>query len=356
MKKKITHIIPDQKFTLGYMNFMTNKMAEDFEHLFIVVMEGKEPKFELPDKKAINYVCIERTEQLSREPIFKFLADANKIIVSGLFNRMDIGLIRLPKKILRKVYLHFWGGDFYNYRITNFFSKKYIHKKILYRCIKRCAGIITLIPGDYEELSKIFPNEKPHFVASMPEDSERRDDYEKYLNNEVRTNKILVGNSATRENHHLEAFNLLEHLRDKDIKIICPLSYGDSAYAREVAETGKEIFGAKFVPLFKYQNFEQYKHTIADCSVGIFANDRQQAMGNIAMMIKMGKKLYLRKGTSMWNDYKNHDLIIYPLDNLANESVNEVFSYDKEKAIRNDKKLRERDIEYTNNWSIILNI
>ena len=38
---------------------------------------------------------------------------------------------------------------------------------------------------------------------------------------------ILIGNSATETNNHIEVLDLLSKFKNEDIKIYVPLSYGD---------------------------------------------------------------------------------------------------------------------------------
>ena len=274
------------------------------------------------------------------------------IIVSGIFGYHKY-LPFLPLKILKKTYLQFWGGDFYFYRNTKFFTKKYIHKFLLNLCIKKCAAIINLIPDDYNELSKIFPNDKKHLVGTMPNDPRRIKLYEKYdKNHELVLGRIIVGNSATRENHHIEVLKKLEYLKNENIEIICPLSYGDKEYAKEVIRVGKEIFKNKFIPLTEYMDFEEYLKLLLTCEIGIFNNDRQQALGNIYVLLRYGKKVYIRNNTSMWNNFKNKKIVVYDIDRIGEYSKNDLFYMDektKKSNYMNIIKIYQSDLIYWNN-------
>lgn len=353
MAKKIIHIIPNQKFTRGYLNFMQQKYS-CYDHFFYIISSSGHVFFH-PDSSNEKMVeCLNSAESLHAKYIREQLLSANKIIVSGLFNRIHVALSRLPNSILRKIYIQFWGGDFYGYRFTKKFSKKWVSKILVQSCINRCAAIITLVPDDYKELSKIFPNSKPHFVASVPYDPEQIDDYEKYLNKGSNSHMILLGNSATPENYHIEMMRNLKHLKDSDIEIMCPLSYGDLEYANKVISVGEQIFGKRFIKVTNYQSFEEYKKMLSKCSVGIFANDRQQAMGNIGIMMMMGKKVYLREGTSMWNSYVDYGIELHSISELSTVTVDELFKFNKKSATENAKRIRMRDGDYDNNWGEVL--
>lgn len=53
---------------------------------------------------------------------------------------------------------------------------------------------------------------------------------------------ILVGNSATPTNNHIEIFRILSRLRlPESSKIVVPLSYGDVHYREKIVELGIEF-------------------------------------------------------------------------------------------------------------------
>lgn len=351
----ILHIISGDKFTVSYIRFMIKKMGGVKKHCFIVYKPNAIFMAEDIDINGLDYSVVKKNSELFSRKNIEKMKNADKIIVSGIFGGVEKALVLLWKGIAKQIYLQFWGGDFYSYRNVNFFSKAWLRKKILHRCIKRCAGVINLVPGDYDELSKIFPNDRPHYVASMPSDPTKKRDYSKYFD-WPNNHRIILGNSATPENHHIDVIDKLAHLKDKDIEIICPLSYGDNGYAKKVGVKGKSIFGEKFIPVYEYIDADEYLKLVASCSVGVFNNDRQQAMGNINMLLEMGRKIYLREGTSMRGCFENFGIKTEMVNSLKNATVNEIFSYNKKIAERNREGIIRKNKEYDNNWSIILNI
>ena len=64
----------------------------------------------------------------------------------------------------------------------------------------------------------------------------------------VNGDNILVGNSATDTNNHIEIFDLLNTLVLGDsTKIICPLSYGNETYKKNIIHIGNNRPLAKVV-------------------------------------------------------------------------------------------------------------
>ena len=170
----------------------------------------------------------------------------------------------------------------------------------------------------------------------------------------VEENRIIIGNSATQENHHLEVFDMLEHLKNEDIKIFCPLSYGDNEYGKKVAEEGARIFGEKFVPIFDFMNYEEYLKFLSEIKIGIFYNDRQQAMVNIEMMIIMGKKVFIRKNTSMWLEYLSSDLKLFDADQIKDMTIDEFSEFDEDTGKENNALMRKRNTTQIECWKNIL--
>lgn len=243
---------------------------------------------------------------------------AEKIIISGLFGGVR-KLLCLNREILSKTYIQFWGGDFYVYRNVSFKPVLFLRKQIVRKLIKKSAAIINLIEGDYEKILKIFHiKSKKNFVASMPADPMIAINYAEFREKQC-TNRgklrILIGNSATEENMHEEAFNMVEHLKG-DIEVVCPLSYGKENYRDYIVKIGNEKFGDSFIAVTDYCEKKRYVEILNDCDVAIFNNSRQQAMGNITIMMKLGKKIYIRDDTPMWGEMKNRGCHVYNVREL----------------------------------------
>lgn len=355
MNKKIIYIVANDKHTSLFINAMMTSI-KDYNHIFIV--PKGEFEMDLINKDFYNNVIeIENINSLFNSKYKAILLNADKVIVSGLFGEISYKLLFFSKKILRKTYLQFWGGDFYGYRDIKKFSKMWIKKYLFYFGIKKCKAIINLIDTDYEELCKVFPNKLQHFVGEMPEDSRCEEIISKYIDfdNYSKEKNIIIGNSATKENYQIEILRKLEHLKNCNIKIYCPLSYGDSEYAKKVAEEGKKIYGNKFFPIFEYMSFDDYVSLLSSCSVGIFNNDRQQAMGNINMLLKLGKKIYIRDDTCMWKTYfENYKFNIYRINELDQISYEDLFEFSSSNGKDNNKKIIKKENEWIHNWNVIL--
>lgn len=104
---------------------------------------------------------------------------------------------------------------------------------------------------------------------------------------------ILIGNSASPTNNHIEIFRQLSELDLVDSKVIVPLTYGDENYRKMVIERGGKLFGDKFFPLIKHLELDEYISVIASCNVVIMNHLRQQGLGNIGAALYHGAHVYL---------------------------------------------------------------
>lgn len=112
---------------------------------------------------------------------------------------------------------------------------------------------------------------------------------------------ILVGNSATYENNHLEIFDYLEMNFDlRGRTIYAPLSYGDERYRDQIIAVAKKRFGSQFVPLTSFMAKDAYIELLLRCGYVFMNHLRQQALGNICMMMLMGAKVYMNVSSVLY--------------------------------------------------------
>ena len=98
---------------------------------------------------------------------------------------------------------------------------------------------------------------------------------------------------------------------------------------------GQEIFGEKFVPLVELMDVQKYWQLLNGCKIGIFNNDRQQAMGNINTLLALGAKVYIRRDTSMWDKYRSEGYQMFDVEELGRVNWKTVISYDEQVQLFN---------------------
>lgn len=342
---KIVHIITNDKFTNGYINFMKSFMKE-YEHFYLVAGWSK-TNTSIDESTLVdtnNVIRYGGVELIYSSSILALLKESDLIVISGCFG-FERMIYSWPQYLFKKVYFHLWGGDFYQVRnkISWGDTVGSFHRHQLLKCFEWAKGLVFLIDGEYEAFKQITGlSKKNHFVAPMPEDIKNIFPYEEYRNYKVDEKvRIIVGNSATCTNNHEEAFSMLSHLKNEDIQIICPLSYGDKNYAEHVEQIGISLFGNKITFLKEMMTKFDYYKLLASCDVGVFNNDRQQAMGNIQTMLFLGKKVYMRTDIPSYKNFESLGFTLFDIFTLKASSLEDILSFNER-----DNNISKTDIEF----------
>ena len=304
-KEPIVHVFPKGAFTNGYIHFVNEKFM-DSKHLFLVYGKQNDTVCTLDEKNVIEHKNI---VSILREKTY--LKNSRKIIFHGVFSFEIYIWLFLTPSFLKKTYFVFWGGDLYCYNTKRKGLKVKILSIIRKSIVNNVAGIVNLIPEDFELVKKLYKPKGKNFLGVYSSSDDNKI-LECCLKKKMEKEKkdyvvnIQIGNSATPTNRHLEVFELLKCYANENIKLYVPLSYGDEEYKKQVIQYGKDLFGDKFVPLTEFMEFEKYSEFLANIDIGIFNNNRQQAMGNICYLAYLGCKIYLAGDMPMWSYYKDY--------------------------------------------------
>lgn len=135
-------------------------------------------------------------------------------------------------------------------------------------------------------------------------------------NEKIKTNgnNILVGNSANYTNNHLEVFRILGKLGIEGRKIIVPLSYGDLQYGEYIYSEGLRLLKGNFVPLRTFIPLAEYTRKLQSCGIAIMNHYRQQAIGNILMMIWLGSRVYLSPSSTLYHYLKRIGIKVFSIE------------------------------------------
>lgn len=132
----------------------------------------------------------------------------------------------------------------------------------------------------------------------------------------VSGNAILVGNSATYTGNHAEAFDLLHKLQVKERRVVAPLSYGNPQLAKELTSLGQEYFSDNFEPLMVFMPVQDYVAIIKKCGYVIMNHVRQQAVGNIVIMLYLGARVFVRQENPVYDFFKSSGVVISTVQEL----------------------------------------
>lgn len=334
----ICHLIPDEKFTEKVITFFNNNYDEE-KHFFIVYNEGK--KF--LNLKADNLMLIDDIRDGDNR-VNSYLKNCDKIFIHGFGAKQIIYYFNRHISLMKKSVVIIWGGDLYNDHLF-LEDNKGICLRLRFniwlkrRIISRAPYFMTFTYTDYDRAKEWLNANGVRFDCLYPSnldiDSLHKINSLKKAHPSVR---IMIGISATETNNHFEAFAAIAHLANEDIEVVCPLSYGDMNYAREVEIEGRRLFGDKFVSINNYMSIEEYSSLLADIDVAVFAFDRQQATGNLEILSYFGAKIYIKKTCALWDHYVTRDgCVFHDFEKLKNSSLDEINDFsEKEKKINRD--------------------
>jgi len=202
-------------------------------------------------------------------------------------------------------------------KILNFALKKIFGKPLKKRnAVKKIHYFSPVLESEYYAVKDKFNNIFPQYIRWNYETTANLIDKEDTSNIFFSGHGILLGNSATFTNNHIEIIDFLSNIKLNNKKVICPLSYGDPTYANFVIKYAKSKLGKNFIPLNDFLPYDNYIELISSCSNVIMNNIRQQGAGNIIAMLRKGAKVYLREENPLYQHFNSMGVKIFTIQNL----------------------------------------
>lgn len=349
---KILHVFPDEKFFDPIS--ITYDHQDGIINLYYFYTPNKDYQFKLI--KNINKVKIINDKQ----EYLNLFSSANIDII--LFHSLRITHLEYFKYIDKKkvVVWWSWGGDIYNtiyndvkplihwnlYKpITCEYMKEHCskpektrlhlkqrikhikHKYTLWRIIRRVDLFIPCIPIDY----KLLKEQCKFFHADIFFHPKLHIEYP-FINHKKPKN-ILIGNSFTYTNNHLDIFEkIYGFLLSDGQKYVIPVNYG---WGNPFGNNPDNLIAlCKLKPsttvwLKDYLDRDKYFELFDNITHAIFGVLRQQALGNIYKCLANGVKVFLYKDSLVAKQLKEDGYIFYTIDDdLTEESLSKCLSYD----------------------------
>ena len=307
----------NEKFIAPFMNFVIDNF-DTVNHKFLLIGH-KSNKFNLLCRDDLTWI----DKKYKVVELLKYMYEADKIIIHGLWSSHLIKLLFFQPWLLKKSYWVMWGGDFY-FPETQSWIKKQV--------IKKMGHFISYIKGDYELAQKWYGAKGEYHECFMYPSNL----YKEYniQPKEHSTINIQLGNSADPTNNHIDVLKKLTKYKDENINIFVPLSYGNEEYAKEVIAYGKQLFHEKFIPLTEFMAFEKYLAFLSEIDIAIFAHKRQQAMGNTITLLGLGKKVYMRSDITPWQLFKDIDVNVFDVENIEIDLINQQIQKENQEKIK----------------------
>lgn len=344
---KIAHVASDEKFI--------ETAVDIFESVF-----PKQNVFYITTPKPWHYLSDNEIYKEVSSDKFIFLLKLNEfvkydlIIFHGLPNEW-----LLPIALFKNKYIWIgWGFDYYNRfydeellstplllpktrtyyneksksevresKIKNLVSgfarkvKKHLIKNVIYPMAMRNIKVFSPVLADEFKLvqQKHGVGKKTRYLPWNYGSLERHLLKNIKLDGIDKANSILLGNSATATNNHIEILDFLSNLETKKTLYI-PLSYGSPAYAKSISNyinCNSQLASSCYV-LDRFMPLSDYNSIINKCGFVIMNHVRQQALGNIVIMMFRGSKIFLREESVLYNFFKEQSAYVFSVQELEN--------------------------------------
>ncbi len=322
---KYLHIMTASNYgTVDGYTKLVNENFDNDEHLFIIRDTKDNPQHSLENFK--NIVWLPQAEKGEFERMLAYIDSAESVFwhSMGWYWTTQLKMLLKPKYMKKSVWVE-WGADLFNWKrkdgnpIVRFVVNE-IHR--LWR--KKVGSVVVIFPTDEDVYRKEFnKNQKIMLATYSVYRHTQIDDQKPTQFHDPAITNILVGHSATPNAHHLEVLDSLAKFKDENIHIYIPLSYGEDDYAQQVMDKATEIFGDKVTFQMKNMPLWDYVHFLWDIDIAIFKVYRQIALGNICRLLYMTKKVYLPKGSLLYNYYEENDTEIYDCDAICDMTYSE---------------------------------
>lgn len=349
----ILHIFPYEKFTYDYITKI-NKMFDKSKHVFWVY--GELGSDVIKSVEADNVIFSKNFHSNYKELVNLLIniVKADKVIFHSMFFKQGYFLLLscLVPFCVKKFFWIIWGADLYNAYWERDLSFKRRIKECCRRYIIRHIPHVGYIPGDYFYLKKKYKTNADFYLASyaydffIPQRSEEKKDSE-VIN-------ILLGNSATRECCYCEMLEQLSQYKNLPIHVFCVLSYpSEDVYRNEVTELGYSLLGEKFEPLVEFLPYEKYISLLNGIDIAIFNHNRQQALGNIASLLHLGKRVYINPQNACKSYFEEMGAIVFSTEDISSQTF---VKEDTENMKSNNRKVIEKffsDEKFADRWRAI---
>lgn len=329
----ILHIFPDDKFFDGTADFYDKLPNVENRYFFFT----KEKNYQFKYIKRSNGVFI------INSPIAYFKELRRKDVDIVFFHTMtgsDYLLTRIIRKKVRIIWWS-WGYDIYMSRhnanpliniqlykpLTLYYKqtlekqdlsllnrlKARVYERIREWAVKRVNYFIPSIPIDYE----LMKEHCPYFHAKpFPYGLQRQ---ETTFLVRKQCGNILVGNSLTYTNNHLDIFESLYSIDlNPNRKIVVPISYGDAFGGPDMFISLTHFAADRVMWLKDFLSRDKYYAVFDNISHAIFGMIRQQGMGNVMYCLRTGVKVFFFRDSVITRQLKELGYIFFTIEDDLN--------------------------------------
>lgn len=192
-------------------------------------------------------------------------------------------------------------------------------QKSKFKAIEKISVFSPVLPKEYELLFKshkwdAFPQYARWNYGTIEDNLIRG-----FEDDKINGDGILVGNSSSFTCNNIEALELLQRIGVDGRKIVAPLSYGNKRYGEIVKTLGSNYFGENFIPLLNFIPIQEYVSIIKKCGFVVMNHKRQQAVGNIVIMLYLGAKVFVREENPVFQFFEDLGVSVSTIQELENK-------------------------------------
>lgn len=319
----ICHLVYEHDFIQQFNDMIVEKF-DLREHLFIVYAKHAWDKTREYNIRNSYYI-----DSFDDAYLIELIEKSAQIIVHCLYTIELTDFLFQNYHLLNKVNWKLWGGDLYLYRqvCSGYNSEENEAKRM--SIIKNIAYITSPVEEEFKHAIDVYKGDAKYKFAFYPLPKDFCE-YRLAKNQGKNTTiNILVGNSGYPTNNHLQAFSYLSKFRNEQIKIYCPLSYGDKDYSKKVCVNGRKIFDDKFVPLLNFIQFDQYVNLMNTMDLAVMNHNRQQGLGTILTLLYLGKKVYMQPHITTYKCLKRFGVAIYDIDEIEKSDLSNLKTFSR---------------------------
>lgn len=329
----ILHILDEEKFLKKAIQIFEDILPN--ENIYLIGVNDNKSEIYHDRIKFKKLLYAKKGSREYKKLFQEHATKADIIFFHNLYKDYKLNLYPLIPRESKNVW-YLWGAEIYglNPSVNNILPQtqkaynrslpilKFFRKRVLSKIKKRY---------EWHLFKKIVKRKIDYVLTNISEDIDLLDSY---VNNKARRGwftyfsfteqnlkdklvlerqNILIGNSSSETNNHIDAFELI---RVKDIsarKVYVPLSYGDVDYKRVVISKGKHLLKDQMVPLTKFLSIDEYNSIIKSCSILIMNHKRQQAFNTIMMAIAAGCKVFLREENTIYSCLKREGFLVFSI-------------------------------------------
>lgn len=374
------HIMVDDKFIDGFI-YDAEKISTLNTNTYFI--NGKKENSVHVKNSIVKWISFRDKDFIN---IVKNITKKDKVIIHWYDLKTGLFILKhLNKEV--PLYVALWGGEFYedpylyhinwihdkktlefvknnnivpekyNKKFYYFFKKLWLQltykskaEKLFKQKTATIKRINKLLLPKYNEaeislIKKIYNLNQLDFLDF---NYDQNVDLASFINIENKKRKdnvtnIQIGNSATESNNHVDALEILKKIKNENINIILPMSYGNSKYSSFVKENGNKWFSEKIKYIENFVPRDEYMKQLSEIDICIMYHNRQQAFGNCVPLLILGKKLFLKKENPLYLFFESIGVKIFD----ANEILNMDFETFKHELTEEEK---------INNKTILINL